>query len=433
MKKRLVTLLLVLSMTGTMVTGCGAGGKGESTSKDSGKEVLTFMAVGGSAEQAFTDVIEAAAEDFNNSNEYNVEIKLEWYENEQYKTKLATLMTQDDVTDIFFTWEAGFMEDYVNSGKVASLSEALESDEEWMGRFNDGAFDAVTYDNEIYAVPMGQAIIPVYYNKQIFADNEVEIPVTWEEFTAAIQTFKDAGVTPIAMGSQDAWVAGQMMLELSGGVGGKALFDDIVNGETAWDDERYVETGKTFQELVDLGAFQEGFLGISGDEARMTFTEGNAAMYPMGTWDTATVISGFGGSENVGVFLMPAKYAENNDTRIKTIEKLFAVSEKSENKEAAFAFLKTLSDPEVQENYVITCGALPATNVQIDESAIDPVTADIMTLQQEVKNALTPMDRQFGANVGGEFNNISAAIAGGADAAEQFAALQAYAEQEAAQ
>ena len=130
---------------------------------------------------------------------------------------------------------------------------------------------------------------------------------------------------------------------------------------------------------------------------------------------------------------MPAKYAENNDTRIKTIEKLFAVSEKSENKEAAFAFLKTLSDPEVQENYVITCGALPATNVQIDESAIDPVTADIMTLQQEVKNALTPMDRQFGANVGGEFNNISAAIAGGADAAEQFAALQAYAEQEAAQ
>ena len=101
------------------------------------------------------------------------------------------------------------MEDYVNSGKVASLSEALESDEEWMGRFNDGAFDAVTYDNEIYAVPMGQAIIPVYYNKQIFADNEVEIPVTWEEFTAAIQTFKDAGVTPIAMGSQDAWVAGR--------------------------------------------------------------------------------------------------------------------------------------------------------------------------------------------------------------------------------
>ena len=56
-----------------------------------------------------------------------------------------------------------------------------------------------------------------------------------------------------------------------------------------------------------------------------------------------------------------------------------------------------------------------------------------MKLQGQVKKALTPMDRQFGANVGGEFNNISLAIAGGKDAKEQFTALQKYAEQEAEQ
>lgn len=431
MKRKFMSVFMTLALVGSVAAGNVMAEK-EVYAKDE-KEKLTFMAVGGSAEQAFTDVIEAAVKDFNENNEYNVELEVEWYENEQYKTKLTTLMTQDDVTDIFFTWEASFMKDYVESGKVAALSEALKADEEWMGRFNDGAFSAVTFDDEIYAVPMGQAIIPVYYNKEIFEENGVTVPTTWEEFVAAIETFKNAGIIPMAMGSQDAWVSGQMMLELSGGVSGSELFSDIVNGDTTWDDERFIETGNTFAELVEMGAFQEGFVGVSYDEARMTFTSGKAAMYPMGTWDTATVISGIGSADKVGVFLMPAKNAEFDDTHIKSIEKLFAVSEKCENKEAAMEFLKMLSSPEVQENYVVNCGAIPATNVQIDESKIDPVTMDVMKLQQDVKNALTPMDRQFGANVGGEFNNISVAIASGADVQEQFAALQAYAEQEADQ
>ena len=42
------------------------------------------------------------------------------------------------------------------------------------------------------------------------------------------------------------------------------------------------------------------------------------------------------------------------------------------------AFLKLLSDPKIQEKYIVDCGALSATNLQIDESKVDPVTAQIM-------------------------------------------------------
>lgn len=457
MKRKILALLLGITMAVT-AAGCGgtkdtAAGTEEPAAASSNEEgdskeadqtdakagevkpetVLTFMAVGGSNEQAFTDVITAAADLFNAGNDFNAKIELEWYENEQYKTKLATLMTQNDVTDIFFTWEAGFMEDYVNSGKVYSLSEGLNADSEWMGRFNSGVFDAVTYNDQIYAVPMGQAIIPVYYNTQMFKENNVEVPTTWDEFMNAVKTFKDAGVIPVSMACQDAWVPAQMLLELSGGVAGKELFDDIVSGKTTWDDPRYVETGKLLQEMAAAGAFPESFLGLAYDEGRSLFTSQKAAMYPMGTWDTSAVIEGMGGTDNVGVFLLPAKNPEYNDVHIASVEKLFAISEKCENKEAAMAFLKLLSDPQIQEKYVVDCGALSATNLQIDESKVDPVTAQIMKLQGQVKKALTPMDRQFGANVGGEFNNISLAIAGGKDAQEQFTALQKYAEQEAEQ
>ena len=40
---------------------------------------------------------------------FNAKIELGGMEMSSIKTKLATLMTQNDVTDIFFTWEAGFM------------------------------------------------------------------------------------------------------------------------------------------------------------------------------------------------------------------------------------------------------------------------------------------------------------------------------------
>lgn len=457
MKRKTTTLIMSAILAAAMAAGCGNGGETvantgaqsdtaaggtesgakeeTSTKEESSAEetVLTFMAVGGSNEQAFTDVIKAAADKFNAGNEFNAKINLEWYENEQYKTKLATLMTQNDVTDIFFTWEAGYMKDYVESEKVYSLSDALKADPEWMDRFNDGAFDAVTYNDEIYAVPMGQAIIPIYYNTEIFAQNNLEVPKTWDEFVNVIITLKGAGVVPLSMACQDAWVPAQFMLELSGGVAGKELFEDIVNGKTTWDDPRYVETGKVFQELVGLGAFPESFLGLAYDEGRTLFTSEKAAMYSMGTWDTSAVIEGMGGPDKIGVFMMPAKNPDNNDVHIASVEKLFAVSEKCENKEAALGFIKLLSDPEIQEKYVVDCGALSATNTKIDTSKVDPVTAKIMELQGQVKKALTPMDRQFGANVGGEFNNISLAIAGGKDPQEQFAALQSYAEQEADQ
>ncbi|MFD2355704.1 extracellular solute-binding protein [Nonomuraea ferruginea] len=37
----------------------------------------------------------------------------------------------------------------------------------------------------------------VYYNKDLFEKHKVEVPTTFEEFTAALDTFVKAGVTPI--------------------------------------------------------------------------------------------------------------------------------------------------------------------------------------------------------------------------------------------
>ena len=107
MKKKFVAVLLSALTAGSLLlSGCG----GESSSGDSGSgssggdDTLTVMCVGTEAD-TYIDAYNAIAEKFSEDNEYGVTVEIEFYENEQYKTKLTTLMASNAVPDIFFTWE----------------------------------------------------------------------------------------------------------------------------------------------------------------------------------------------------------------------------------------------------------------------------------------------------------------------------------------
>lgn len=67
-------------------------------------------------------------------------------------------------------------------------------------------------DGQTYIPPTNSQVIPlVFYNKQIFADNGIEVPTTWAEFEDVVAALKKAGVTPIEMAGAEPW-AGSMSL-----------------------------------------------------------------------------------------------------------------------------------------------------------------------------------------------------------------------------
>lgn len=430
MRKNVIAASLVLSLAG--LTACSAQNTNVKTTTEGTKEtsngdvqVLQMMSVGGADAQAWMDLVEDTIDKFNENNEYNVKIEMTWYENEQYKTKFATLMTQNNMADIFSTWEYGFLEPYVKAGKVYDMTEAFEADPEWKSRFDESVFIPTTFDGHIYGIPSGRQMAPIYYNKQLFKDHQLEVPETWDEFIDVIRTFKKDDITPIVMASQDPWVIAQFFLDITGGVGGMDLFEEIQTGDAAWDDPRYIKSGELLQQLVAEGAFPENFSGLAYEEGTPMFTSGKAAMYPMGTWMTSSIIEGMD-AENVGVFLPPAYDPANSKTHLSQVSKVWGVSETCKNKEAAMAFLKLFSEDALQEKIVTEIGILPATNYKVDISKTDPVTAAIIDLTDGIE-PLTPFDVLFGTNIGVEFNNVSLAIATGKDPADQFKQLEEYA------
>lgn len=209
MRKRTTAILLTAAMTASMLAGCG-GSQGDGSKEASGSggkkgdsDTLTVMCVGTEAD-TYIDAYNSIAEKFSEDNEYGVKVKIDFYENEQYKTKLTTLMASNAVPDVFFTWELSYLQPFVEGGKVTDITSYLEKDAEWKDSFADGTLELLSYDGKNYGIPTQKSLCVMFYNKKIFEENGVQVPSTYDEFLSVCDTLKNNGVTPMAMCGTDA-------------------------------------------------------------------------------------------------------------------------------------------------------------------------------------------------------------------------------------
>ena len=396
--------------------------------KAADKQVMTAMFLGSSQDQAVVNIIQKVTDKFNAENTYNVAFKFETYENEQYKTKLATVMAANSAPDVFFTWSAGYLKPFVDGGKVYEIGQLLNADSEWKSRFIDGVFGPVTYGGKIYAVPHGQTVAVMYYNTRLFKENNVSVPTTYDELKKDIQIFKDKNIIPISVPVKDAWIAGQFLQQLANGDGGMDLFNGTVDGKVAWNDPAYLKAGQRLNELVKMGAFQDGYLGMTYDQGRDLFAQEKAAMFYMGSWDIPALSDPkLPVSKNIGVFNMPPVDAKIGNVALGDVDQALAISAKSANPQAAAAFIKLFSDTAAQQAYAYDASYLISTKTTLDTSKLSPLFIAVSDLKKQFTGVTPWYDRVFGAGEGTEFNNAAVAIIAGKDPQAQMDSLTQYA------
>jgi raffinose/stachyose/melibiose transport system substrate-binding protein len=443
MKKYLVFFLTLVILFSLTLTGCSkpegttpdnqqteTGQKsGNETASTSEKQTMTAMFLGSSQDQPVVDIIQNMTNKFNADNSYNVEFKFETYENEQYKTKLTTVMAANAAPDVFFTWSAGYLKPFVEGGKVFEIGQLLNADEEWKSRFNDGVFGPVTYDGKIYAVPHGQTVAVMFYNTRLFSEYNVSVPKTFEELKKACETFLSNGIIPISVPVKDAWIAGQILQQIANGVGGMDLFNGTVDGSVKWNEPRYIKAGELLLELVNMNAFQDGYLGMTYDEGRELFAQEKAAMFYMGSWDLSVLSEpSLPVSQNIGVFNLPPNDPGTGNVAIGDVDQCLAISSNCKNSQAAAEYIKMYSDVEAQEAYAYDAKYLLSTKTPLDASKLNPLFIEINNLQQGLTGVTPWLDRVFGAGEGVEFNNAAQAIIAGKNPTEKMNELQQFAE-----
>ncbi|GAA1776472.1 extracellular solute-binding protein [Luedemannella helvata] len=217
--------------------------------------------------------------------------RLTTYANDSYKQKLQATMGTPAAPDVFFNWGGGNLAQYVRTGKVRDLSDALKARPDVAKAFLPSVLAVGKIDNGQYGLPMnGIQPVILFYNRKVFADAGAEPPRTYDDLLALVDLFKSRGVTPIALAGSQGWTELMWLEYLLDRVGGASRFADIAAGKAgAWKHPDVKRALTMCQDLAKAGAFGPNFATVDYDKtgaSRMLAT-GKAAMHLMGSWEYA--------------------------------------------------------------------------------------------------------------------------------------------------
>lgn len=387
MKKKMMcaaVMSAVLAMTAMPITGLA----------DEGKEITYFY---NTSNEVATEVVQEAIKRYEEKTGNTVKITM--MEGESYKTKIKTCVASNTLPDVFNYWTGEQFETLVGSGNVMDLTEMVNNDTEYKDQFVDGAFDAVTTDGKIYAIPSAITGQVMYYNKQLFQEAGIEEPpATIEELEADCQTLKDAGITPIIVGSKDRWPLLGWFSYLAVRYGGVDLYTDATNGEseTSFANEAFIKAGEELNKLSQE-YFINGSLAIDSSAAPAQFAAGNAAIFIGGTWDLATLTSNEEMASNIGFAPFPAAEdgdAEDANTVYGGIANCMAINASSENAEDAYELIKEIMSVETETEMVKRSGSLSCMKVDVAESDMSPLAYEVTNFFNNDVNGFFPYTDQ---------------------------------------
>lgn len=231
---------------------------------------------------------EQVAADFMEANPH-VTIEITVLDNEAFKQRIITNMQAGDPPDLFQSWGGGPLWEFAEADLVRDISDELEG--EWYDSFSaQAAVELFGRDGEYYGVPWTWGAVGLWYNKALFEEAGLDPenpPETWDDFLAAVEALKEAGITPIALGEGDRWPGHFWWVYLAIRCGGEEAFVNAYTRDGSFTDEAFVCAGERLQELIDLDPFQEGFLGLAYGDQAGAMGDGLTAMELMGHWAPA--------------------------------------------------------------------------------------------------------------------------------------------------
>lgn len=385
--KKTLSALLALCISGAMLAGCGSQAASSAVSSSqaaastatatssivSAPTELTFIFADG--DDTYKSEMNRIVDAFNTANP-DITIKIQPGDGGSYS---EFLKTKDSVGEFPDMMEMRDTAQYVRAGKLAPLDEEI----------NNLFVSTVEFDGKAYTVPFsGANTLGIMYNKQYFADNNLEIPTTWDEFTALCKTIKDKGdMAPLVVGGSDVWHIG-FLYDLCYSNDVVTVDADFIKncyeGTESFSNENFKNAMTDLSEL--LGYAQDGWASTPDAQLTTFFVNDMAAMMYSGTHMFAQ-IDDADESFEYGWFAVPDRDGKYNlyGGGLAQGFALSAESAKDADKKAAFnAFMQYFFSPDNYKQYCETMAAIPTT--------VDAPTLDVSEQFQAVIDALDKAD-----------------------------------------
>lgn len=194
-RMRIMACVLCASMSLGMLAGCGS--KEDSGDGGSGEKVTLTLAA---SQNWITDVDRELAEAF--EEETGIAIDFQLSPDDQYQTIVKSKLNTGEGPDIFMSYSGTKLRDFNPEKNMVDLS-----DEEWVSKLEDWAIDGSSYNGKLYAQNTAgtDATNAILYKPALFEKLGIEVPTTYDEFTAVCDTLQENGITPIYEFVKDLW------------------------------------------------------------------------------------------------------------------------------------------------------------------------------------------------------------------------------------
>jgi glucose/mannose transport system substrate-binding protein len=175
------------------------------------------------------------------------------------------------------------LQEWAKEGVLANL-DATAKAEKWDELLPKVVSDVMKYKGSYIAVPVNvHRVNWLWANPRVFEKANVKVPTTWDDFFAAAEALKKAGVTPVAHGGQN-WQDFTTFEAVALGVGGadfykKALVQLDPGSVSSPTMEKVLTTFKRIKGYTDKNA-----PGRDWNLATAMVIKGEAGMQIMGDW-----------------------------------------------------------------------------------------------------------------------------------------------------
>jgi len=212
-----------------------------------------------------------------------------------------------------------------------------------------------------YGIPNYGEYVEIYYNKDMFDKYGVAVPKTMAELEAAMKTFKDAGITPLAESAAE-YPLGQLWYQLALSKADRGFVDDyqLYKGKVDWQGKELSYATDTIKKWTDAGYISKDATGLKAEDAGVDFINGKAPIFFSGSWwygrfvEQATKF-------DWGTTLFPGSTMSPGSSG-----NIWVVPQNSKNKDLAYKFIDITMSKKIQ-NLMGNNGGIP---VAADPSAI---------------------------------------------------------------
>lgn len=274
----------------------------------------------------------------------------------KYVQLIKTRFLTNDAPDVFmFGWA-----EYAPFQKEGWLMDVTDEPGTQALKQSQDLTNAYSIGGRVYGsmINGGLNAQPVYYNKKIFEQLDIQTPTTIEEFNAAAEKIKASGIDPLIFGQKDTWVVpGVFMIPLieSNTMGKFPAPDDALYDGTLTVEEHLQESFSYLAWLNEQGYIAKASLTLTHPQAAQYFADGKAAMMPQGSWGTA--YEAYEGSDpnkfELGAFVFPYTRDELGKVHLGAgSDRNLGISSQTKHAEAAKRLYNYFLEKENLEKYL---------------------------------------------------------------------------------